>query len=52
MTADDIPITTGIPNQGVVGVRFVGFNLSGALLNRDLSHSDVFSDIKPSLAEI
>jgi peptide/nickel transport system substrate-binding protein len=27
MTAGDIPITTGIPDQGSEGVRFVGYSL-------------------------
>jgi peptide/nickel transport system substrate-binding protein len=51
MTAGDIPITTGIPDQGGEGARFVGYNLYDSLLNRDLSRSDVFSDIKSGLAE-
>src|ERR1700759_1651650 len=51
MTAGDIPITTGIPDQGGEGARFVGFNLYDSLLNWDLSRSDVISDIKPGLAE-
>ncbi len=51
MTAGDIPITTGIPDQGGEGGRFVGYNLYDALLNWDLSRTDVSADIKPGLAE-
>ena len=32
MTAGDIPITTGIPDQGSEGVRFVGYSLYDALV--------------------
>jgi ABC-type transport system substrate-binding protein len=51
MTAGDIPITTGIPDQGGEGARFVGYNLYDALLNWDLSRADVIADIKSGLAE-
>ena len=50
MTAGDIPLTTGEPDQGAEGFRFVGWNLYDALINWDLSHSDTASDIKPGLA--
>jgi ABC-type transport system substrate-binding protein len=50
MTAGDIPITTGIPDQGSEGVRFVGYSLYDALVLFDLSHSDRPSDIRPGLA--
>jgi peptide/nickel transport system substrate-binding protein len=50
MTAGDIPVTTGNPDQGFEGYRFVGYNLYGALLLWDLSKSDKPSDIKPGLA--
>jgi len=32
MTAGDIPVTTGNPDQGFEGYRFVGYNLYDALL--------------------
>ena len=50
MTAGDIPVTTGNPDQGFEGYRFVGYNLYDALLLWDLSKSDKPSDIKPGLA--
>jgi ABC-type transport system substrate-binding protein len=50
MTAGDIPITTGIPDQGSEGVRFVGYSLYDALVLFDLSRSDQASDIRPGLA--
>ena len=50
MTAGDIPITTGIPDQGSEGVRFVGYSLYDALVLFDLSRSDKASDIRPGLA--
>ncbi len=50
MTAGDIPLTTGQPDQGAEGFRFVGWNLYDALINWDLSSSDKPSDIKPGLA--
>ena len=50
MTAGDLPVTTGNPDQGFEGFRFVGCNLYDALINWDLSKSDTASDIKPGLA--
>src|ERR1700756_3585550 len=50
MTAGDIPVTTGNPDQGFEGYRFVGYNLYDALLLWDLSRSDQPSDVKPGLA--
>jgi peptide/nickel transport system substrate-binding protein len=51
MTAGDIPDWTGAPDQGYEGYRFVGFTLYDALVNWDLSRSDVAADITPGLAE-
>jgi hypothetical protein len=34
MTAGDIPVMTGNPDQGFEGYRFVGYNLYDALLLR------------------
>ena len=39
MTASDIPLTTGHPDQGAEGFRFIGWNLYDALVNWDLSKS-------------
>lgn len=50
MTAGDLPITTGTPDQGFEGYRFVGLNLYDGLMNWDLSRADRASDIKPGLA--
>src|ERR1700687_3557023 len=49
MTAGDIPITTGIPDQGGEGARFVGLNLYDPLMKWDLSRSDVIADLVPGL---
>src|SRR6267143_398132 len=50
MTAGDVPVTTGNPDQGFEGYRFVGYNLYDALLLWDLSKADKPSEIKPGLA--
>src|SRR5690242_19236536 len=50
MTAGDIPVTTGNPDQGFEGYRFVGYNLYDGLLLWDLSKSDRPSEIRPGLA--
>jgi ABC-type transport system substrate-binding protein len=50
MTAADIPQTTGIPDQGGEGYRFIGYQLYDALVNWDLSRSDVVANLTPGLA--
>jgi len=50
MTAGDLPATTGNPDQGFEGYRFVGYNLYDSLVLWDLSQGDKASDIKPGLA--
>ena len=52
MTAGDLPITTGNPDQGFEGYRFVGYNLYDSLILWDLSRTaaDKATDIKPGLA--
>ncbi len=40
MTAGDIPITTGIPDQGGEGARFVGLNLYDGLLKYEKMNED------------
>ena len=50
MTAGDLPATTGNPDQGFEGYRFVGYNLYDSLVLWDLSKADKASDIKPGLA--
>src|SRR5262245_27171921 len=51
MTATDVPTTTGVPNNGFEGVRFMGFTAFDALVNWDLSKADTAADITPGLAE-
>jgi ABC-type transport system substrate-binding protein len=50
MTAGDLPVTTGNPDQGFEGYRFVGYNLYDSLALWDLSKPDKATDIKPGLA--
>ena len=47
MTAADIPLTTGQPDQGFEGYRFAGYTIYDALVNWDLSKADAIADIKP-----
>src|ERR1700682_3390386 len=50
MTAGDLPITTGNPDQGFEGYRFVGYNLYDALVLWDLSGAgEKAPDITPGL---
>jgi ABC-type transport system substrate-binding protein len=51
MTATDVPTTTGVPNNGFEGVRFLGFTAFDALVNWDLTKADKAADIAPGLAE-
>jgi peptide/nickel transport system substrate-binding protein len=51
MTATDVPTTTGVPNNGFEGVRFMGFTAFDALVNWDLTNPDKAADITPGLAE-
>src|SRR6516225_12043191 len=51
MTAGDLPVTTGNPDQGFEGYRFVGYNLYDPLVLWDLSGAgDKAAGIKPGLA--
>ncbi len=50
MTASDIPLTTGQPDQGGEGQRFMGFTLYDALVAWDLTRSDKPSGLIPGLA--
>ena len=50
MTASDIPRTNGIPTEGFEGLRFTGYTIYDALVQWDLSRSDVKADITPGLA--
>src|SRR5260221_4608539 len=51
MTAGDLPVTTGNPDQGFEGYRFVGYNLYDSLVLWDLlGAGETAADIKPGLA--
>src|SRR3546814_13116246 len=50
MTASDIPLTAGQPDNGFEGYRFTGYTIYDALVNWDLSSAEKASDIRPSLA--
>jgi len=51
MTATDVPITTGAPDNGFEGIRFVGYPAFEGLVLWDLSRGDQLSEIRPGLAE-
>ena len=50
MTAGDIPVTTGNPDQGFEGFRFVGNTLYDGLIGWDLSKPDQPATLRPALA--
>ena len=51
MTATDIPTTTGMPNNGFEGLRFLGYPVFEPLVQWDLTRSDRPATLKPGLAE-
>ena len=51
MTASDIPTSTGTPNNGFEGYRFLGYPIFEGLMLWDLSRSDRPADLRPGLAE-
>jgi ABC-type transport system substrate-binding protein len=51
MTASDIPTTTGMPNNGFEGMRFLGFPIFEGLIQFDLTRTDQLATLKPGLAE-
>jgi peptide/nickel transport system substrate-binding protein len=51
MTAADIPINIGQPDQGFEGFRFMGYMLYDALVLWDLSKADQPAGLTPGLAE-
>src|SRR5215471_5536062 len=51
MTASDVPITTGAPNNGYEGMRFLGYPIFEGLVLWDLTSADKLADIRPGLAE-
>ena len=50
MTAADIPTTTGMPNNGWEGMRFLGYPIFEGLILWDLSHADRLATLRPGLA--
>lgn len=50
MTAGDIPLTIGQPDQGFEGYRFVGYKLYDSLLLWDLSQGEADAEVQPGLA--
>src|ERR1700761_5822348 len=51
MTASDIPTTTGLPNNGFEGMRFLGYPIFEGLVLWDLTRTDRLADLRPGLAE-
>lgn len=51
MTANDIPLTWGQPDNGFEGFRFMGLLVYDALINFDLTSPDKPSGLIPALAE-
>ena len=51
MTATDVPTTTGMPNNGFEGMRFLGYPVFEALVLWDLSRADQVAGLRPGLAE-
>jgi ABC-type transport system substrate-binding protein len=51
MTASDIPTTTGMPNNGFEGMRFLGFPIFEGLIQFDLTRTDQLATLKAGLAE-
>jgi ABC-type transport system substrate-binding protein len=50
MTAADVPSTTGMPNNGFEGMRFLGFPIFEPMIDWDLTRADVPADLRPGLA--
>src|ERR1700682_2113565 len=51
MTASDIPTTTGMPNNGFEGMRFLGYPIFEGLVSWDLARTDALATLRPGLAE-
>jgi peptide/nickel transport system substrate-binding protein len=50
MTAADIPTTSGIPNNGGEGYRFLGFPAFDGLVDWDFTHPNQIAGLTPGLA--
>jgi len=51
MTASDVPTTTGLPNSGFEGMRFLGYPVFESLVLWDLTTTDRLAPLRPGLAE-
>ncbi len=51
MTAADIPTTTGMPNNGFEGMRFLGYTVFEPLIDWDLTQTDKLPSLRPGLAK-
>ncbi|MBR0646723.1 4-phytase [Roseomonas hellenica] len=51
MTASDVPTTTGMPNNGYEGMRFLGYPVFESLILWDLSNPAQAAGVRPGLAE-
>ena len=51
MTASDVPTTTGAPDNGFEGLRFLGYPVYEGLLLWDLTRADKPAELRPGLAE-
>src|SRR6202790_4710704 len=51
MTASDIPTTTGMPNNGFEGMRFLGYPIFEGLVLWDLTSSAKPAGLRPGLGE-
>jgi peptide/nickel transport system substrate-binding protein len=51
MTASDIPTTTGLPNNGFEGMRFLGYPIFEGLVLWDLTKTTELAKLRPGLAE-
>ena len=51
MTASDVPTTTGMPNNGFEGMRFLGYPIFEALALWDLTDASRPATLRPGLAE-
>jgi ABC-type transport system substrate-binding protein len=51
MTASDIPTTTGLPNNGFEGMRFLGYPILEGLVLWDLADSKKVAGLRPGLAK-
>ncbi|WP_149535885.1 ABC transporter substrate-binding protein [Siccirubricoccus phaeus] len=50
MTANAVPLSNGVPDQGAEGQRFMGITLYDQLVHWDLSHADRAATLRPGLA--